>query len=226
MSGPQGKRPLSVTLVPAAYSGSGAILVLASAVQFVKMAGRTEPAPAGALPASTRAFQLAIAYGLGGIVSLVSALNIFRRKKLHAKRFQVETAIALAALVAVGLFSRYLIVTIPALVSADQIQATEVYDDRYQGRLEANVSGQDSFRRFVSAMHATESWSPHHPSFTKEFYVVVSLRGGERLEYLFGLMHEDVVYISFVRKRGNDLRFFGHARSRTLYEWLQQNRLL
>jgi len=117
--------------------------------------------------------------------------------------------------------------TIIALLSAESIRTVTTYEDWHPANhVLDRVSDPEQLRMFVSALQNLEPWSPQHPSCTREFYVVVDLGNDRKLEYLFRLHGDKLVYISFVRKHRRGLMYLGHASSRPLYTWLEERGIL
>ena len=113
-----------------------------------------------------------------------------------------------------------------ALLSADKIAKMDVYDNWYDGHLLTEIADKEALKEFVSGLQKAWLWVPNHPSFRREFYVVLRLEGGEQLEYQMGIHEKQIVYIYLVSRNDNRLSYYGRAQSDALYGWFAVHGLL
>ena len=114
-----------------------------------------------------------------------------------------------------------------ALLNHDAIRKIRVYSRFYETRRPLiEISDAEELRRFVSSFQKATRWLPQHPRCHRQLYVTVELHSNVTLEYEFCLQDDNAVYVHFVRKGGNGLSYFGHARSEALYAWLEATGIL
>jgi len=105
----------------------------------------------------------------------------------------------------------------------EQAQSVKVYD-RDGEELLTKATGETNLAAFVSAAKKMEDWTPNHPSFVREFYVVLCMENGQEYEFEVCFMQPSpsTVYLYGVRKEGNTTYYLYRKKSTALAEWLKK----
>lgn len=103
------------------------------------------------------------------------------------------------------------------------IARMEIYDDAArEPELLKTITDRDVLDTFSAAVADLDPWSPQHPDYEGEWYVV--LESEKKVELKLYLVRDapGTVFGKFVRRRGSRTTYYGGFQSRGLYPWLKQ----
>lgn len=113
-------------------------------------------------------------------------------------------------------------------LTADDIEKIEFYeyDSALRGKV-GEVNNRESIREFLAAMKRVEPYFPNHPHHKERFYVVMPLKDGTETQFLFYFERfVNEAHIEFYGIKGSSNWFAGDAKSKELYDWMVDQRLI
>ena len=106
-------------------------------------------------------------------------------------------------------------------LSPDDVSHILIHD-RYGRQVLADVTNTEAQSAFLSAVSQMANWRPNHPSFRRQYHVVVNLTDGRQFEFSMCLKSppDRTVYVYGVRTEGNTTYYLSRRKSDMLKPWL------
>lgn len=183
-----------------------------------------------------------------GLVILVPIVNLFifgflafwGKGKVNKKIALVISCLFIVCVIGVGLFltkvktimveydtKKQELFSKTLILEYSAFERIEIYNI-YGKDLIIALDDVESFKRAANAFLDIEKYLPSHPSYQYKFYVKNIMLNGDILEYELCVPEgkQGNVDLYFVNKVGNTTKYYGSARSKTLYKWLVENNIL
>ncbi len=107
-------------------------------------------------------------------------------------------------------------------LSPDDVSHILIHD-RYGREVLADVTDTETQSAFLSAVSRMATWRPNHPSFKRQYHVVLRMTDGGKLEFSMCLKSppDPTVYVYGVRTEGNTTYYLSRSKSDALKQWIE-----